>query len=304
MKIIGGKIKISFKIFSDYCYSFGMLDSEMPNLKEQEKYHNRWMQKYATIFKNADSSIGIEWDLRCRKALKEMFSSAMLYTECKKNLEMCCFSSYYFCLYYSMFHAIKSVLFFDTNTTIDKLLDKTHSSTIDTFAGAFANSKKDVLNKEVKMLFEEFKFKRECYSYQTPFNNLFNYEEDLQKLEKVLVQCYQLGSFHSLMVEKSYKKHNGHIIKLTDSDERNRFIILFNKIFSKKDLNGCYVLEDSCENLKNELLRYGCLPIYIALDLEHELDEFHTYDSFYKNSCDHSLKITDIWSVLVKALNE
>ena len=88
---------MSFKRFSKYCFSFSSLDSNMSNLKDQEAYYNRWMQKYSTIFSSVNDFIAVEWDLRCRKALREMFSSAILYTEGKKNLEMCCFSSYYFC---------------------------------------------------------------------------------------------------------------------------------------------------------------------------------------------------------------
>lgn len=294
---------MSFKRFSKYCFGFSSLDSSMPDLKAQEAYYNRWMQKYSTIFSSDNDFIVVEWDLRCRKALREIFSSAMLYTEGKKNLEMCCFSSYYFCLYYSLFHAIKATLYLDINTSIDNLLDKTHSSTIDTFVSIFANGKKDILGNEIRVLFNELKLKRECYSYQTPFNNVFNYNDDLQKLEIVLVQCYQLGSLHSLMIEKSYRKNRGHVIKFGDTEKIYDFINLFRKMFAKKDLLGNYILDSSCKNLQNELLRDGCLPSYIALDLEHELDEFHTYDSFYKNCNEDALKLTDIWAMMCQALN-
>ncbi len=51
------------------------------------------------------------------------------------------------------------------------------------------------------------------------FNNLFDYEEDLKKLEQILLDCYQLTSFHSLMIEKSYQKKYGKVTRFTNADE-------------------------------------------------------------------------------------
>lgn len=194
---------MAFQDFSRYIFGFSALDTKMPDIIEQRKYYDRWMCKYSYIFSSDDNFHGIEWDLRCRKTLREIFSSATFFMEAKKNLEMGCFSSYYFCLYYSLFHALYAVIFLDVNSSMEKLLVITHKSIINTFVGTFANSKGDILSKDVKEEFCELKYKREYYSYVTPFNNIFNYSEDIQQLEKILVQCYQLGSFHSLMVENA-----------------------------------------------------------------------------------------------------
>ena len=89
------------------------------------------------------------------------------------------------------------------------------------------------MTKDIDVLFTDFKYKREYYSYVTPFNNIFNYKDDLEKLGYTLLECYQLTSFHSLMIEKSYSKNIGKVTKITNIDEVYAFDELFNKILSK-----------------------------------------------------------------------
>lgn len=295
---------MSFNDFSNYVYSFNRLDLKLDNPDSQKKYYNRWMQKYAEVFKQASTdSIAIEWDLRCRKALREIFSSATFFVEAKKNLEARCFSSYYFCLYYSLFHAIYSSIFLDADSKINRLFDVTHRNIINIFISAFGNTKSDLFSKDISDLFTNLKYRREYYSYVTPFNNLFDYEKDLEQLEQILLDCYQLTSFHSLMIEKSYQKNVGKIITFKNIGEIYEFDKLFHRLFSKKDNTGKSKLDDSCEFLKAELLQYGFQPEYIVLDLDHQFDEFHTYDDFYGvDSNQNTLKIADIWSFIAKAL--
>jgi len=295
---------MSFADFSSYRFGFNRLDSKLKISDDQKKYYNKWMKKYAEIFKSEEKSlIAIEWDLRCRKALREIFSSATFFIEAKKNLEMKCFSSYYFCLYYSLFHAIYSSIFLDVESDINKLLSITHRNIINVFISAFGNSKNDIMTRDIDALFINFKYKREYYSYVTPFNNLFNYEEDLEKLRLTLLECYQLTSFHSVMIEKSYHKNIGKVTKFTNIDEVYEFDELFHRLFSKKDEIGKNKLDSSCEFLRRELLQFGFIPQYIALDLDHQFDEFHTYDRFYDgDSNKDALKVLDIWSFVAEAL--
>lgn len=295
---------MSFMDYSEYRFSFNRLDAKLQNSDRQKKYYEKWMKKYTEVFKcKKKNLIAIEWDLRCRKALREIFSSATFFIEAKKNLEMKCFSSYYFCLYYSLFHAIYSSIFLDVNSDINGLLNITHRNIINKFISAFGNSKSDIMTREIETLFISLKYKREYYSYVTPFNNLFNYKEDLEKLERILLDCYQLSSFHSLMIEKSYSKNIGEIIKFTNVDEIYEFDALFHDLFSKKDEVGNNRLDSSCEYLRGELLQYGFKPEYISLDLDHQFDEFHTYDGFYaEDNNKNALKITDIWSFVAGAL--
>lgn len=160
-----------------------------------------------------------------------------------------------------------------------------------------------IMTKDIADLFVDLKYRREYYSYVTPFNNLFDYEEDLKKLEQILLDCYQLTSFHSLMIEKSYQKNIGKVTRFTNADEIYEFDELFHRLFSKKNETGKSRLDSSCEFLRGELLQYGFKPEYIALDLDHQFDEFHTYDGFYHgDSNKEALKITDIWTFVVSAL--
>lgn len=295
---------MSFRDFSSYIFDFDRLDGKMPDAGAQNKYYNKWMKRYAGAFRGEDGRMAaIEWDLRCRKALREIFSSATFYVEAKKGLEMRCFSSYYFCLYYSLFHAIYSGIFLDAGYGIGKLLNVTHRNIINMFLRSFGSSKHDIMPNDIGALFTGLKYRREYYSYVTPFNNLFDYEEDLEQLKNVLLDCYQLTSFHSLMVEKSYRKNNGKIVRLADENELYEFESLFQNLFSKKDKQGRPHLDPSCEFLRGDLLRDGFLPEYIALDLEHQFDEFHTYDGFYDGeSGESALRILDIWSFVYDAL--
>lgn len=295
---------MSFSRFSNVSCNFTRLDTKLNDLVLQENYYNRWMQKYAQVFKTSSPDlIGIEWDLRCRKSLREIFSSATFLIEAKKNLEMGCFSSYYFCLYYSLFHAIYSSLFLDADSAINKLFDITHRNIINKFISAFGNTKSDIMEKDIGALFQDLRYRREYYSYITPLNNLFDYQKDLDTLVPVLLDCYQLTSLHSLLIQKSYSKNVGKIIHLSTTQEYDLLNDLFFKLFSKADPSGNLTLDPSCENIHHELLQYGFSPEYIVSDLDHQFDEFHTYDQFYGNNYpENSLKIADIWTFTSEAL--
>ena len=293
---------MSFFDYSEYVFEFSALDIRLPNKTDQDKYYSRWMEKYAQTFKSKDNFTGIEWTLRCHKSLREIFSSATFFVEAKKNLETKCFSSYYFCLYYSLFHALYSSIFLDPQSDMNKLLNITHRNIINTFINAFASSKEDIMNKSIDNIFKEFKYKREYYSYVTPFNNIFSPKEDIDSLKSILITSYQLTSFHSLMVGKSYDKNTRKITKLYDDSELYDFLSLFDDLFSKKDDIGKNKLDPSSMYLRDELLRYGFTPEYIAIDLEHQFDEFHGYDDYSEEEKEYQLRITDIWSFVYNTL--
>uniref|UniRef100_UPI003FEE4DE2 hypothetical protein n=1 Tax=Eubacterium sp. TaxID=142586 RepID=UPI003FEE4DE2 len=293
---------MSFNKYSKYIFDFELLDKKFPDEQNQERYYNRWMEKYNSVFETENNFKCIEWDLRCKKSLKEIFSSATFFIEAKKNLETKCFSSYYFCLYYSLFHALYALTFLDPYLEISKLLSTTHLNLINRFINSFSGSKKNIIDENIKKLFNDLKYKREYYSYCTPFNNLFNPYEDIDVLETELLVCYQLCAFHSLMIEKSYQKKCGTIVTI-DKNNYLEFNKTFNQLFSKINTYNEYVLDDSCKNIYYEILQYGSIPQYISIDLEHQFDEFHTYDSFYKCISKSDLNILDIWAVICNAIS-
>ena len=102
------------------------------------------------------------------------------------------------------------------------------------------------------------------------------------------------------MIENSYGKKQGKITVFESEEEIYRFCKLFDALFSKKDDVRKSKLDSSSEFMKAELLKYGFKPTYIALELDHQIDEFHTYDGFYEGLSEQALKITDIWSFLYK----
>lgn len=62
-------------------------------------------------------------------------------------------------------------------------------------------------------------------------------------------------------------------------------------------------LEPSSKYMKFELMEFGFLPEYISLDLDHQYDEFHTYDGFYDcTTTEKPLIVTDIWNFVAFAL--
>lgn len=295
---------MSFNDYSTYRFQFDRLDKRLADTNNQKRYFDKWMKKYSEIFKHEDTFlISMEWDLRCRKALREIFSSATFYQEAKKNIENRCFSSYYFCLYYSLFHAVYACIFLDTECTVPQLLDITHKNIIKLFISAYGNTSKDIMSHDVEILFENLKYRREYYSYVTPFNNLFNYTDDLKSLEPILLDCYQLASMHSLFINKSYTKQIHSVKKIHSPKEMYVFETLFNNFFSKKNPDKTTKLDPSSEYMKFEMIEFGFLPEYIALDLDHQYDEFHTYDGFYDGTTtDKPLIVTDIWSFVAQAL--
>lgn len=295
---------MSFNDYSKYIFSFSRLDNLLPDISLQKHYYNKWMTKYSNIFKQ-DSTIlqSMEWDLRCRKSLREIFSSATFFQEAKKNLEYKCFSSYYFSLYYSLFHAIYACIFLDTECKMSQLTGVTHRNIIKLFISAYGNTSKDIMSRQIENVFEELKYKREYYSYVTPFNNIFNITEDLNKLEPILLNCYQLAAMHSLFINTSYNKHIGSTQKIYSYEDKTIFEGMFNEFFAKKSPNNTFDLDSSCEYMKYEMLKYGIHPEYISIDLEHSFDEFHTYDNFYNDTVsENSLSIATIWNFIFQAL--
>ena len=66
---------MSFKRFTNYAMiNFDIIDKVYPTNQLQEKYYNRFMQKYSKIFKTDAMSVKIEWSIRLHKTLKEIFT--------------------------------------------------------------------------------------------------------------------------------------------------------------------------------------------------------------------------------------
>lgn len=291
---------MSFEDFSIYVFPFSRLDEKISDNDLQKKYYDRWMQKYAKNLNVGDASI-IEWNLRCHKAMREMFSSADFFVEAKICLENGCYSAYYFALYYSLFHAVYATLFMDTDTSIDSLLKITHTNLVNKFINAYCRGKPHLFNDDINEIVKNYRYRREYFSYCTPFNNIFNFEHDLAEVEQIILDYMQLTSFHSLMLSNSFNNTKLKIVKLNAGANAQYFWELIEKLFTKVNEVGKTVRDSAIDDFISECFRDGCRPEYIALDLDHQFDELHTYD-WGHDIKDGGLKAADVYSVVYRAV--
>ena len=82
---------------------------------------------------------------------------------------------------------------------------------------------------------------------------------------------------------------------------------MFEMVFAKQARNGeCNHIDPAADNYRVEILEFGSRPDYIALGLDHQYDELHTYDGFYD---EHDEKLWDavnrdeIYSSVYQAIN-
>ncbi|EIW18756.1 MULTISPECIES: hypothetical protein [Pelosinus] len=119
---------MSFNKYSKYIINrFDLLDQNLSNEKDQEKYYQNWMQKYSLIFKDDNKLTMVEWEIRQWRAIKEVFASAICFKEAELALSSKCITAYYLLLYYSLFHGMLSSLCLDSNLDIEDLVDINHT---------------------------------------------------------------------------------------------------------------------------------------------------------------------------------
>ncbi|MBE5842695.1 MAG: hypothetical protein E7302_00790 [Butyrivibrio sp.] len=280
------------------------MDKRISNEDDQKRYYDAWMKKYQEVFADITTEKAIEWDLRCAKSMREIFTSAEFLVEAKKCLETRCYSSYYFCLYYSLFHAIYACEFMDVDARIDTLDSITHSKLIKIFESAYCNGRNGIFSKDIISFFLELRYRREYYSYVTPFNNIFDFNDDIIKLEDHDKDCYQVACFHSLLVHRSYFRRGGKFEKIVNPQQYRYMEDLFERFFAKKSNEGKMMLDPAAENIRSEAIRDGFAPWYICLELDHQYDELHTYDGFYNMEYHgiEPLNAADSYSVVYSAM--
>lgn len=294
---------MGFEKFSPYLIDFSVLNSNLSDPLEQEKYHQKWISRYNKVFKSGTDEEVIIWSIRLRRCMKEIFTSAAFYVEAKHVKNQNCFTSFYFLSYYSLFHGLLAVLCLDDNITKEYLLDIKHTKVINQFFNNFCNLKHPIIDTKIKEHFEQLKFMREYYSYTMPFNEFFQkhgFENPTNFLEKDILQCFQLAKLHSLMLEKSWSK-NGGIAKITDKN-LGFFYTWFHRILSKEHPFQAdrYLIDDADKNAFNEAREVGCGIDCISIELEHYLDEFRTYQSSVCSSDPNQLNVLAIWNIVYK----
>lgn len=224
---------MDFKNTKSYSNNFESLILNMPSLNDQQQYCNRWLKHYADIIKNSDKIGFIDWEIRSWKSIKEIYASAIFYKEAEYAYANRCMSSYYFLLYYSLFHAMWSTLCYSVNINIETLLQLTHQNLGNSFKNTFCTGNNAIVKEEIYTTFTQLKLLREYYSYTPPLNLSLYKEEYIKKLDECLTQCFQLSNLHSFLLEKSFQKH-GCIQKISTSNEREYFLEMFKKAVALK----------------------------------------------------------------------
>ena len=288
--------------------NFSYLNMTISDEILQEKYYQSFMTKYSNISKAKNENDIILWDIRLRRSLKEIFSSASFFIEAEHVYKQKCFTSYYFLMYYSLFHAMLSTLYVDEKLTIDELLNISHSKLIKNFVNTFCNGKLSIAPENIENTFETLKYMREYYSYSMPMNEIFFTDmlhdtKPLELLKNTIKHCFQVSNFHAVMLENSFVKHYRRCISPTE-DNIYTMSETFYKVHGKPNpLNSTEpFLEDSDNNAFHEMLRYGCQVAYLNIDFEHFEDEFRAYLYDFDESSDNTINPFKISGLVYSAM--
>nr|WP_295257123.1 hypothetical protein [uncultured Blautia sp.] len=232
------------KFYGTYQFDTCYLDRLMCNEMEQVKYYNLWCEKYNNCFSKCTKDELGEWIIRYYKAIWEMYSSSSIFVESKLHLNNNCFISYYFCLYYSLFHAMNALIYLNPNTPIKTVFRVSHHKLKNVFKSEFCNSKSIFDNTTIE-LFENLKFKREYFSYNAPMNMVYaSLEEDVKVVKDVLCTIYQAIALHSNIAKKEFPT-----FKYSDMAYPELFIQKFKTYFSNVDIG---TLEENLKELKRK----------------------------------------------------
>lgn len=260
--------------------NFKDLNKYIHDETEIDKYYSNYMEKYSNLFKESKDIDVIEWQIRIRRALKELFTSASFYIESKKMLEEKYYSSYYYLTYYCYFHALLGNLYLLPEKKVDDLLNISHSKVVNSFNSNFCLGKYGIIKDDVMKNFRTLKFMREYYSYNMPLNEYLDEIKGITQpylfLEDAIKPLFQLISLHSLMLEKCYSKFFKNIPKtMTKIEEQNFIVETFLKINAvRHPYENIELLDWSDQRALMEMRKYGYTIAFILIDMEHFMDDF------------------------------
>ncbi|WP_367888467.1 hypothetical protein [Bacillus wiedmannii] len=296
---------MAFEKYSEYtCVNFNLLNKNL-NTNQQGLYYSQWKKKYDKIL--AGNNAIIEWDIRSRKALKEIATSATFFKEAELVRKSNCYSAYYFLCYYSLFHAMLSTLYLNCENELEKLINISHKKVQSIFVSTYRTKNNPIISTDINKHFTLLKSLREYYSYSMPMNEFFpdyDFEQPDTFLEIDIKQCFQLTSLHSLILSNScLGEHKAISTNELSQSELHMFRGLFEKVNAKKHpLKNYYILDPADKNVLDEMYHYGFKVEHINLDIDHFIDEFKTYQSGHDNDNENSLSISEIDSFFYRTL--
>ncbi len=250
--------------FKGYNVNFEILEKDISK-KTCENYYSQWAKKYTTFLSENTDEGNVIMACRCHRARKEIISSAQLWSESLVAREQGCLSAYFFLCYYSLFHAMLSVLYLNTDVD-ENIVNLTHSKLENLFCDYYAKGDDAIFEQNIREYIEQCRYYRETYSYNLPYNVMYS-SFDADRLKTVILKCFQLSNMHAWLVNKKTKLIRPNV------NNRDFIRVQFLLYNARKDVQGIYVCDDAEQNALSEALKYGvsCQPF--ELEIGHDWDE-------------------------------
>lgn len=230
---------------------------------EAQQYYVDWMAKYRKYFRDGSEIKTIIMANRSIRARREIITSAILFEESKVARDNGCISATYFLTYYSLFHAMWSVLFLnsDLNNSISEI---THQKLKNLFCDYYTRN--NFFDVDMKDYITKHKDMREFFSYNVPFNMIGD-AIDFDLIEQIVLKCFQLTNLHNSMLAKC----SGF---LNVTEENIPWIKTYFAVFNGRTRENGKMLEDpSEEHQLIEMLKYGIKIENYEIELSNDWDE-------------------------------
>ncbi len=250
--------------YKDRAKDFRYLDAEL-NEENSKLLFDTWSAKYSMYVNDADEENKIEMISRSIRSRRELETSALMWAEAKHVRSIGCISAYYFLRYYSLFHAMWSVLFL--NPEVDRRIVKvTHKKLKNMFCNYYANHDYCVFGKDLAEFIESTKNYRETYSYNRP-NNLLHVPETEDKQERILLTCYQLTNLFTTILRSK--------LPCVRISTKNRETMLkeFAYFNGHQNEDESYEFDPLEEDLLYEIKKVGMYVNELEVALGHDWDE-------------------------------
>lgn len=131
----------------DHSFNFSKLSQYANEKGIIDKYYSTTKEIYKNFFDKCNLSELNKFGIRFYRAKKEMFTSAQMFIEAKKTKEVGCIIGHFFLCYYSLFHAMQSLLFLNVHLNNEKVLNLTHNEV--------KNILRIFIAKEINLLFQK-----------------------------------------------------------------------------------------------------------------------------------------------------
>lgn len=262
------------QVFEDYIKGYHSNFSELDKYAKENgiigKYYSSIKGRYRKFFEEKGDLDIKKFAIRYYRAKKEMYNSAQMFIEAKRNKEVGCIIGHFFLCYYALFHAMQAVLFLNPYLDNKKVLDLSHNEVKKYFEDFYCKGNNSIMPLEIINLFILLKEYRELYSYTMPFNNPQNVIIKMEHLEYYITLCFQLLSLNSFIIWEV-----GEGVTLDNSVKE----YFENCCYRKDPIKQELIKDDTDKNYWYQFQMYGMDFLPYALGIEHDMDEYGGYDS-------------------------